>query len=190
MYREGEPAEGVFILCNGRVKLSIASGRGNVMILKIAQAGEALGLTAVLSQGPHQETAELLECCQVKLIPKEHVSSHLSGNASMAFKMLLQMSNDYNSAREQIRRLGFSISGTQKLARLLLEWANHGGNPQARESIFTVPYTHEEIAHMIGTTRETVTRALMKFRTRKVLEVQGKTFIVRDLEKLADSIES
>jgi len=107
----------------------------------------------------------------------------------MTLKTTLQMTADYNSAREQIRRLGFSMSGTQKLAQLLIEWANRTTSKRTGESTFTVPYTHEEIAHMIGSARETVTRVLMKFRARKVIEIQGKTFFVKDTERLAEFAE-
>ena len=185
LYSEGEPADGIFILCSGRAKVSIASRRGTMMILKVAQAGEALGLAAVLSDHPHQDTAQLLDACQAKFIPKQQLKPFLFGYAPMALKTAQQISTDYNSAREQIRRLGFSMSGTQKLARLLIEWANRAGSKRTRERMFMVPYTHEEIAHMIASTRETVTRVLMKFRARKVIEIQGKIFVIKDMERLA-----
>jgi CRP/FNR family cyclic AMP-dependent transcriptional regulator len=189
LYSEGEPARGIFILCNGRAKVSIASGRGSVVILSIAQAGEALGLAAVLSNHPNRDTAQVLDACQVKFIPKQQLKPFLFGHAPMTLKTTLQMTADYNSAREQIRRLGFSMSGTQKLAQLLIEWANRTTSKRTGESTFTVPYTHEEIAHMIGSARETVTRVLMKFRARKVIEIQGKTFFVKDTERLAEFAE-
>ncbi len=189
LYSEGQPADGIFILCNGRAKVSIASGHGSIMILKIAQAGEALGLAAILSNHPHQDTAQLLDGCQVKFISKQQLKPYLFGHASMALKTALQISTDHNSARKQIRRLGFSMSGTQKLALLLIEWAKNASSKRTRESTFTVPYTHEEIAHMIGSTRETVTRMLMKFRARNVIEIQSKTFVVKDIEHLAEFAE-
>jgi CRP/FNR family cyclic AMP-dependent transcriptional regulator len=185
LYAEGQPAKGVFILCNGRAKTSTASGRGSLMILKIAQAGEALGLEATLANLLHQETAQLLEPCQVKFIPKKELRRYLFGNADAALKTALQIADDCNSAREQVRRIGFSISGTQKLAQLLMMWADESKCKHAHESTFIVPYTHEELAQMIGCTRETVTRVLNKFRQNNVIEIQARTFVVKDLKQLA-----
>jgi CRP/FNR family transcriptional regulator len=188
LYAEGQPVEGVYILCNGRAKISTTSERGSVIILKIALAGEALGLEAALMNRLHRETAELLDSCQVKFIAREKLLPYFFENPQVALKAALQVSLNCDAAREQVRRLGFSISGTQKLAHLLMLWANQS-NCGRTELSFTVPYTHEEIAQMIGSTRETVTRALIRFRSNGVIAIQNNTFIVRDMERLAELTE-
>ena len=109
-------------------------------------------------------------------------------NTQAALKAALQMNLNYDSAREQVCRMGFSSSGTQKLAHLLMVWARQSSCGRVKTS-FTVPYTHEELAQMIGSTRETVTRVLTKFRQNRMLEVEGKTFTVTDVRQLADFAE-
>jgi len=188
LYSEGQPVEGVYILCNGRAKISTTSEHGSAIILKIALAGEALGLDAALGNRPHRERAELLDSCQVRFIPRRKMVAYFLENNQGALKAALQMNLDYDAAREQIRRMGFSSSGTQKLAHLLMVWARQSNGGSAKTS-FTVPYTHEELAQMIGSTRETVTRVLTKFRHNNTIEVQGKTFTVTDVRQLADFAE-
>lgn len=188
LYAEGQPVEGVYILCNGRAKVSTTSERGSVIILKIALPGEALGLEAALMNRLHRETAELLDACQVKFVPREKLVSYFVENTQAALKAALQMNLNYDSAREQVCRMGFSSSGTQKLAHLLMVWARQSSCGRVKTS-FTVPYTHEELAQMIGSTRETVTRVLTKFRQNRMLEVEGKTFTVTDVRQLADFAE-
>lgn len=184
LYAEGQPVEGVYILCNGRAKITTASEHGNTIILKIALAGEALGLEAALSNRLHRETAELLDSCQVKFISRDKLISYFLEDNQAALKAAAQINLNCDAAREQIRRIGFSISGTQKLAQLLMVWA-HQSNCGRIGISFTVPYTHEEIAQMIGSTRETVTRVLTKFKRNKTIEIQGSTFTVKDLRQLA-----
>src|SRR5712692_8425012 len=64
LFVEGQPPRGVFMLCKGRVKLSITSSEGKTIILRLAQPGELLGLNAAVSGNPYQATAEMLEPCQ------------------------------------------------------------------------------------------------------------------------------
>jgi CRP/FNR family transcriptional regulator len=185
LYAEAQLPKGVYILCNGRAKISTTSSRGKIIILKIAQPGEVLGLGAALAQRPHEETATLLDSCQLKFIPKRELSSYLSGNASASLKSALQVNGDCDAAREQIRRISSSISGRQKLAQLLISWNHEASFHDDSQGVVPVPYTHEEIAQMIGSTRETVTRALNRFRKERAIEVRSGTFMVKDLKRLA-----
>jgi CRP/FNR family transcriptional regulator len=104
-------------------------------------------------------------------------------------KAALQMTANCRIAREQIRHIGFSVSGSEKLARLMITWANAGKSDQRRGKIVQVPFTHKEIAQMIGSTRETITRVLNRWKRKNVIEVHGRTFIMKnmaELERLAN----
>ena len=184
LFAEGQAAEGVFILCNGRAKISTASERGNVIILKVAPAGEVLAGEAVLANRRHEETAELLDSCQVKFIPKKEFVQHISQHMQMAFKTVVQLANNCGAARDQVRMLGSSISGRRKLAQLLINWTRQANRRGAPENAFPVPFSHEEIAQMIGSSRETVTRALNHLKRNKVIDIRTGVFTVRDIERL------
>lgn len=184
LYTEGQAPDGIFILCNGRAKISMSSRRGSVVILKVAERGEALGLEAALANRAHEETAELLNPCQVKFVPGKEVLPYLAAHNEAALKAALQLNANCRAAREQIRHIGFSVSGSEKLARLLITWASVGRSNQPPERIVQVPFTHQEIAQMIGSTRETITRVLNHWKRREILEVHGKTFFVKNMEEL------
>jgi CRP/FNR family cyclic AMP-dependent transcriptional regulator len=184
LYAEGQAADGIFVLCNGRAKISISSRRGSVVILKIAEAGEALGLEAVLARRPHEETAELLDSCQIKFIPKHDLCAFLAEHPEAALRAAHQLNVNCRSAREQIRHIGFSVSGSEKLTRLLVTWASAGKINRHQERIVQMPFTHQEIAQMIGSTRETITRVLNHWKRERIIEVSGKTLIVKNLEEL------
>src|SRR5262245_21204982 len=184
LYGEGEAPRGLFILCGGRAKISMSSKRGSVVIVKVAEPGEALGLEAVLANRPHEETAELVDSCQVKFVPRDKMLSYLAAYGEAALKAAHQLNASCRSAREQIRHIGLSVSGRERLTRLLITWANAGESGEPWERIVQAPFTHLEIAQMVGSTRETITRALNNLKRTGVLEVRGKTFIVKNVEEL------
>jgi CRP/FNR family transcriptional regulator len=188
LYIEGQAPRGVFILCNGRAKVSTSSKQGKVIILKVAQQGEVLGLEATLGNRAYEETAELLDSCQVNFIPGKQLLRYLTENSEATLKAAAQLTNDCRSAQEGIRCIGLSGTVEEKLARLLLAWVTNAHEHHKDEKRFKVPYKHEEIAQMIGSTRETVTRILGALKKKKVIEIKGATLIVKDsdlLKKLA-----
>ncbi len=184
LYIEGQAPRGVFILCNGRAKIYTSSKQGKVIILKVAHPGEVLGLEAALSNREHEETAELLECCQVNFMATKDFLRYISEHSDAALKTAAQLTSDCRAAQEGIRCLGLSGSVEEKLARLLAHWAENSGRHPGRDTRFPVPYKHEEIAQMIGSTRETVTRLLGALKKKKIIEVRGATVIVKEPEKL------
>jgi CRP/FNR family transcriptional regulator, cyclic AMP receptor protein len=184
LYIEGQPPRGIFILCNGRAKVYTSSKQGKVIILKIAQPGEVLGLEASLSHREHEETAELLESCQVNFIATRDFVRYISEHSDAALKAAAQLTADCRAAQEGIRCIGLSVSVEEKLARLLVTWADYTAGGNGHEQRFKVPYKHEEIAQMIGSTRETVTRILGNLKRKKVIEIKGATLVLKDPARL------
>ena len=129
---EGQPAKGVYLLCAGRVKLSTYSEDGRAIILRIAEVGEVLGLSAVVSGQPYEKTAEASEDCQVSFIKSRDFTYFVRKHHEAALNALRQLSSNYHTAHLQICSLGLSASVGDKLARLLLQWydasANGGGH--------------------------------------------------------------
>jgi CRP/FNR family transcriptional regulator len=196
LFVEGQSPRGVFVLCHGRAKLSTSSADGKTIILKIAEPGEILGLSATVSGKPYEVTAELMEPSQANFITRQDFLNFLRDHGDASLRVAEQLSQNYHSAYEEIRSLGLSHSASQKLAKLLLEWAHDGKGKDSKgkdgkgEVRLTVTLTHEEIAQLIGTSRETVTRALADLKKKQLVHVKGSTVVLRNkaaLEKLAGS---
>ena len=187
LFMEGQPSNGIYMLCQGRVKLSTCSRDGKVIILRIAEAGEVLGLSATVSDSNYEATAEILEPCQVNFVRKDDFLRFLAQNTEACFSAIKQISHKYHTAYIQVRSFGLSHTAADKLAKLLLEWSktNNNGNGSSH---LKISYTHEEIAEMIGTSRETVTRILKDFKTRKLIDVKGLDLVIHDLKKLDATI--
>lgn len=177
LFLEKQESRGVFVLCAGEVKLSISSRSGKTLILRIAKAGEILGLMATMSGSPYEVTAETLHPCQVAFIRRDDFLHFVAQNPEVYENAVKQLSTLYSGACDQLRTVGLSASAPEKLARLLLSWSSDAkatkhGTPIKR------PLTHEEIAEFIGTTRETVTRALSEFRNQRLVALEGSTLVI------------
>lgn len=189
LFAEGGPPRGVFMLCRGKVKLSITSQSGKVLILGIARPGEVLGTEAVVPGRPFYATAETLEPCQVNYVARDQFVRFLHENVEASRHLAHQLGRSYQLACDQIRLLGLSQSAPERLARFLLEWAGMGQGQAVRSGV-KLTLTHEEIGQVIGTSRETVTRILSEFRTKQLLVVRGSTLHIRDRKGLENFVTS
>lgn len=179
LFVEGQPARGVFMLCRGRVKMSITSSDGKALILRIVGPGEVLGLNAAVSGRPYEMTVETLEPCQVNFVKREDFLRFLAEHSEASIRAAQQLSGNYHAACEQIRALGLSQSAPEKLARFLLDWSGKG-QATAQGIRVKLALTHEEIAQTIGSSRETVTRTLGDFKSKQLAFVKGSTLVIQN----------
>lgn len=178
LFVDGEEPRGVFILCSGRAKLTTSSAEGRTLIVKIAEPGEVLGASATILGRPYEVSAETLEPSQLNFIKRDDFLRFLSTHTEACMHTAQQLSEKYQAAQREIRSLGLAQSTGEKLGKLLLDWCDLHGEVTARGVRLKVLLTHEEMAQMIGTTRETVTRLLSDFKRKKIVEVKGSTIVV------------
>lgn len=142
------------------------------MILRIAGGGDVLGLSAALGGEPFEVTAEALEPSRVRVLhlkSLEHLLHHFSDAGMCVARALAE---DYKVAFDDARRLGLPETPAGRLARLLLDWAGEAKGANSAPTI-TMALTHEELASMTATTRETITRTLGRFRKEKLISIRG-----------------
>ena len=189
LFIEGQLPRGVFVLCTGRAKLSTSSTEGKTVILNLAEAGDVLGLNATISNKPYELTAEMVEPGQANFIPRDALLQFLREHGEIALRVAEQLSRNYYSAFEEVRMLGLATSPSEKLAKLVLSWSA-GTAKSADPSHIKLTLTHEEIAEMIGTTRETVSRLFSEFKKKQLLQLKGATLIIRNKPALEKMIHS
>ena len=183
LFQEDQPANGVIVLCTGQVKLSCASKDGKTLILKIAMPGDVLGLGAVISNAPHEVTAETLEPTQLKSIRRADFLAFLQRHGEASLHAAKALSAEYKAAFFDARRLALSGSVAGRLAAILLDWARNASGDRT-ELRFTMALTHEDLASLASTSRETVTRLLGRFQKEKLIQIRGTTIIVLNAAKL------
>src|SRR5580658_10728754 len=186
LFVEGQMPRGIFVLCKGSVKLSINSPNGRTMIVKLAEPGEVLGLSATISGKPYEVTAETIDACQVNFVKRDDFLKFLKDDVEVCFKVAEQLSEKYHNACREVRSRGLSHSAAEKLAKLLLQWSFKNGEAAKLEPRLKIRLTHEEIAQMIGTSRETVTRLFAELRKRQIVQSKGSTLVIRNSAALRE----
>jgi CRP/FNR family transcriptional regulator len=183
----------VFVLCTGKAKLSTSSVEGKTVITKISGAGDVLGLSAAISNRPYEVTAEMIEPGQANFITRDSLLAFMREYGQVAVRVAEQLSRNYYTAYEGIRTLGLSNSPSERFAKLLLGWCNEsckGELPNGEPVQVKLTLTHEEIAEIIGTTRETVSRLFSQFKKKQLVQLKGATLIIRNpaaLKKMFNS---
>jgi CRP/FNR family transcriptional regulator len=176
---EGQSPCGIFILCQGRAKLSTASRDGKTLIVRIAEAGEILGLHAVVTGAPYELTVETMQPCQLDFVGREDMLRFLKEHADACFHATEHLARDCSDAYGVVRTIGLSHSVSERFARFLLETAADGKVSHGAVRV-RLAMTHEEISQLVGTSRETITRLLSEFRRNDMAELRGSTLIIHN----------
>ena len=171
------------MLCQGQVKLSTTSRDGKTFIFRVAKPGEVLGLHAIVTGKPYELTAETMQPCQLDFVNRENFLQFLKKHSDACLRAAQQISRDCQDAYEVVRSIGLSHSVSGRVAKFLLASATEGrvtnGVVRARLAL-----THEDIAQLVGTSRETITRTLSEFRKKDIVELKGSTLIIHDKSAL------
>ena len=186
IFMEGQPAAGVYMVCAGNVKLSTYSEEGRAIILRIAEPGEVLGLSEVISESHFEKTAHARGDCIVAFVRSKDFLRLVQAHHTAALNALKQLSSNCHKAHVQICSLGLSASVGDKLARLLLQWYDR--STSAGPARISRSHTHGDIAEMIGTSRETVTRLLKDFRDRGLITLSRAELCIPDRMRLKAAI--
>ena len=186
LFGEGQPSRGVFILYSGRVKLFTSSAEGKTLILRFANPGEILGLAGTLSGQPYEAWAEAIQPTRTGFVERRYLVHLMRHHSELAMQVAMQLGESYCSAIAGVRVMGHSRSASQKLATFLLDWCEsnrlYHDASNARLSL-----THEEIAQVIGTSRETVTRLLSGFKKNGLIHWKGCNLALTDRAALESS---
>lgn len=187
LFVEGQKPRGVYVLCSGKVKLSTTSREGKVLIIKLATRGEVLGLSAVISGVDYEVTATTAGPCLVNFVERESLLRLINRHGEVGFRSAQALSRQFQAAYQDIHDLVLARSSAGKLARLLLSWSN-GSRTGDGEIRIRSTLTHEEMAQMIGASRETVTRVLSHLKKKEFIRLEGSVLVIRNrnaLEALA-----
>jgi CRP/FNR family transcriptional regulator len=189
LFAEGEPVRGVYILRTGRATVSITSREGRVVMLRLAQAGDVLGLNSTLRNGSYDTTVKTVEPCRTDFISRVELIELMQSQAgAQAVANALSRELSELTARAKLLLLPQTVSG--RLAKLLLEWSNENGYDTSRAVRLHRVFTHEEMAQMICSSRETVSRLLASLSKQQVIRVTTDSIVISDrgaLENIAQA---
>lgn len=175
LFLENEPAQGIFLLCSGKIKLSVSSRGGKTLILQLAGPGEILGLSASMSGLAYEVSAEALHPSKIAFIRREDFLSFANRFPEVYHAVTRQLNVQYSRACEQLRTVGLSTSAYEKVARLFLDWSSEEATESSQ---IKMALTHEQIAECVGSTRETITRTLSEFKNKHLVTFKGATVTI------------
>ena len=179
LFVEGQAARGALVLCSGKVKLTTTSKEGKVLIFKVVEPGEVIGLSAMISGDAYQMTAETVGPCLVNFVDREALLRLIERSGELGLRSALAVSLDFQAVCRDVHDLILARSSSEKLARLLLSWTNRDATASQCVRIHA-PATHEEMAQRIGASRETVTRLLSNLKKRDLIKLEGSTLIIKN----------
>jgi len=172
---EGLPGDYMYIIREGRVSVSKLSDDGREKILEFLEAGDFFGEMALLDNAPRSASVRALSDARVLALSRGDFLNVLRANPDLAMAVIQELTRRLRQIDEQASSLSFQRV-TQRTRGLLVRLAKE---PTDRPGICATPaLTHQQIADMIGTSRETVTRALKGLKEQGWLEQDGKRYLV------------
>jgi CRP/FNR family transcriptional regulator len=184
LFAEGQQSRGVYLLSEGRAKISIGSPEGKTLVLRIAQPGDLLGLNAALIGDPYTATAETIDRCRVDFITRQDLLKLLERDKKACLSIAHTLGLTLSRVIEHSRLLLLSQSATEKLAGLLVRWCDELGKRTPQGIQIESGLTHEEMGQMICASRETVTRVLSEFKRGHIVSLYNGTILVRNRRAL------
>jgi CRP/FNR family cyclic AMP-dependent transcriptional regulator len=166
----------VYVVCSGRAKLSVQARDGKTIILRIAGDRHVLGLSAVVAGVPSLITVTTLDLCQIKFVERESLLRLMEQDGYAALAAATMLARDVTASFDDVHDLLLARSSTEKLAGLLLSWV--GDEPRNRHLRVSTEFTHEVMAQMIGSSRETVTRLLCEMKRKDLIRLDGATLVI------------
>lgn len=177
LYLPGEPADTLFLIQSGRVKLSRCSAEGREVILSILGPGDVFGLETVLGQESRASLAVALEAGRVLMIGRERFQSLVAEHPGLMMVLLRIVNERLMESHESLSRLVFhDVKG--RLAALLLELAGRQGRAEDGGIRLEAPVTHQDLANLIGSTRETTTAMLNQFRRQQLIQFDRRRIVI------------
>ncbi len=183
IYLPGDPGNAVFLVNGGRVKVSKVTRDGKELTLAYRGPGEIFGEACLIDGGPREEMAEAMENALVTEIQRPEFERLLQTQPMLGYRMTKVLAQRRREVESKIENLVFKDVNS-KLAELLLRLAVEYGVDDARGTLVALKITHQEMANLIGSTRETVSLTLAQFKRKGLIQTEGRKVIIADREGL------
>jgi CRP-like cAMP-binding protein len=183
VFLPGDRALGLHFLASGRVKISKVTRDGKELTLAYRTSGDFFGESALLEGGPREEMVEAMEITATVEVERSAVDKLLATNPGVAYQFVRALITRRRELELKVEQLVFKDVGS-KLAELLLRLGSEHGVEHKRGLVLGLKITHQEMANLIGSTRETVSLTLSQFKRKGLIQTEGRKVILVDREGL------
>lgn len=188
VYLPTESSDSVFLVLTGRVKLYHITGEGKQALLALIEPGELFGELAILGGGEREEYAEAMLKSTILRIPGQVIQDLMEQHAGVSLGVTKLMGLRRQRVEQRLKSLLFR-SNRDRLTHLLLDLAEKYGRFTPQGVLINIKLSHQELASIIGSTRETVTVLLGEMQDERTIDVQKRQIILRKAQHLAHSID-
>ena len=178
---ENEEGDTLFIIINGKVKVTTFSESGKEVIFSILNEGDFFGDMSLLDGKPRSATVISMEDSKLRLIRRQDFNNLIEKHPRIALMLLEELTLRLRKADERIESLAF-LDMTGRVAGILLQLAEENGEKTDTGLLIRSRPTHQELANMVGTTRETVSRVLKQLENKQYVSMDGKDINIIDPE--------
>ena len=183
LFKEGDDGEHLYVIIDGKLKLGTSSGDGRENLLSILGPGEMFGELSLFDPGPRTSTATAVTDAKLLSLGHEKVIPWLKQNPEVSLQLLTRLSQRLRRTNEAVGDLVFSdVPG--RVAKALIDLGDRFGNTTPEGLLVNHDLTQEELAQLVGASRETVNKALADFAGRGWLKLDGRSVLITDLERL------
>jgi CRP/FNR family cyclic AMP-dependent transcriptional regulator len=189
IYLPADAADSVLLLASGRVKICNITSEGKQAILAFIEPGELFGELAVFDEGARDEYAEAVEKSAIVLIPGEHFRELMERHAGVSVGVTKLIGLRRRRIERRLKYLLFR-SNRERLVHLLLELTETYGRKTNDGLLLDIKLSHQDLANVIGSTRETVTVTLGELQAEGRLVLGRRKIVLTDLEQLAQSVDA
>jgi len=188
IFREGEPAFGFYIICEGKVKLAKHSIKGKKQILKLLGPGEILGEKTMFDREVYTAYAETLEETTLHFIEREPFFAFLKEYPEVALRFIEKLSREIKAFQDKLMEVSYEGS-LERLARLLLLMGRKYGVQTEKGLDIGVELSRQELAELAGISTETAIRMLSRLKERGLIALEGSAIYIVDREGLGELAE-
>jgi CRP/FNR family cyclic AMP-dependent transcriptional regulator len=183
LFREGDQGDRLYVIGEGKIKLGRTSVDGRENLLAILGPGEMFGELSLFDPGPRTATATAVAETQLIALGHEDLNAFLSGRPAVAANLLTALARRLRRTNENLADLVFTdVPG--RVAKALLDLSSRFGRPAEDGILVAHDLTQEELAQLVGASRETVNKALADFASRGWIKLEARAVVLTDAERL------
>ncbi len=184
LFKEGDDGEHLYVIIDGKLKLGTSSGDGRENLLSILGPGEMFGELSLFDPGPRTSTATAVTDAKLLSLSHEKVIPWLKQNPEVSLQLLTRLSQRLRRTNEAVGDLVFSdVPG--RVAKALIDLGDRFGKTTPEGLLVNHDLTQEELAQLVGASRETVNKALADFAGRGWLKLDGRSVLIADVDRLS-----
>ncbi|WZL74610.1 Crp/Fnr family transcriptional regulator [Clostridiaceae bacterium 35-E11] len=188
IFMEGDRGEALYLIKSGKVKILKNSTDGRELILNIYGSGDVFAEVTLFNEVNYPATAEVIEDATIGVMMNRDVEELVKHNAELALQIIKVLNKRLYMAQMKLKQMALSDTYV-RTAQMMMKLAHEHGVEKNGVMELKLALSRQELANMIGTTRETVSRALSQFKKEGSIEIKGKKIIIKDIEKLKNWIE-